>query len=135
MQSTAAEPPQSIADDLTTTDGATPEGSVANGAAAVADFDPLRTPMVGMVGLRAFDEAPAMPTLGRGVALNFLQEDELAAGTEAVATFEVVEPESNAVVSQARPGRLPLLCVKTLLTPVVAPVRRRRDPLHLRLGR
>lgn len=63
------------------------------------DFDPLRTPLVSNVGLRAFDELPPAATLGRGVALNFLQEDELLAETEPIPEFEVVEPPSNAVVS------------------------------------
>ncbi|CAK9783708.1 hypothetical protein CC85DRAFT_302340 [Cutaneotrichosporon oleaginosum] len=82
-QSTVPEPPQSVADALETT----PEGS---------EFDPQRTPVVATVGLRPFDDAPLL----RGVALNFLQADELAPSTDSDFAIEVETPVTEVTSSR-----------------------------------
>ncbi|GMK58127.1 hypothetical protein CspeluHIS016_0501590 [Cutaneotrichosporon spelunceum] len=78
-QSNVPEAPQSVADTLGESEG--------------SEFDPQRTPVVATTSLRQFDEPPM-----RGVALNFLQEDELAPEPHQF-EVEVEMPASNAVSS------------------------------------
>ncbi|BEJ13141.1 hypothetical protein CspHIS471_0303150 [Cutaneotrichosporon sp. HIS471] len=79
-QSNVPEAPQSVADTLGTSDD--------------SEFDPQRTPVVTTASLRQLDEP-----VTRGVALNFLQEDELAPEPHDF-EVEVETPISNVVSSR-----------------------------------